>query len=315
MISPLNTDLNKAATLLKAGELVAIPTETVYGLAANGLDGLAVAKIFKAKNRPTFDPLILHIGNMEQVAQLTTSFPEKAEKLAARFWPGPLTLILPKSDTVPEMVTSGLPSVGIRMPKHPMTLELLRSLPFPVAAPSANPFGYVSPTNAQHVRDQLAGKISFVLDGGPCEIGLESTIVSFTEDVPTILRHGGISQREIEAIIGPLEANTQSTSNPSAPGMLVSHYAPNKKVILGNISELIKAYPNANAAVLGFKSTYGLKGEVLSEKGDLLEAAQNLFAAMRKLDQTDCDYIFTEEVTHLGIGIAINDKLKRASSH
>jgi L-threonylcarbamoyladenylate synthase len=309
----LNQEIKKAIRLLKAGELVAIPTETVYGLAANGLDGLAVAKIFEAKDRPSFDPLILHIGRMEQVVELTTSFPEKAQKLAAKFWPGPLTLILPKSDIVPDVISSGLPSVGIRMPKHPMTLELLRSLSFPLAAPSANPFGYVSPTTAQHVKDQLEDKIAFVLDGGPCEIGLESTIVSFLEQTPTILRHGGIAQKEIEAIIGPIEAQTQSTSSPSAPGMLISHYAPNKKVILGNIEKLISAYPNEKVAVLGFKSTYGMAGEILSAQGDLLEAAQNLFAAMRRLDQTDCEYIFTEKVPHEGIGIAINDKLKRAS--
>lgn len=294
--------------------MVAIPTETVYGLAANGLDGLAVAKIFEAKNRPSFDPLILHIGRLEQVVELTTAFPEKAQKLAAKFWPGPLTLILPKSGIVPDMVTSGLNSVGIRMPKHPMTLKLLQALSFPLAAPSANPFGYVSPTTAQHVSDQLAEKVSLVLDGGPCEIGLESTIVSFIEENPTVLRHGGVSQAEIESIIGPVKARTQSTSSPSAPGMLVSHYAPNKKLILGNIEELIKAHPNAGIAVLGFNGTYGMPGEVLSENGNLLEAAQNLFAAMRRLDQTDCDYIFAEEVPHEGIGIAINDKLKRASN-
>lgn len=310
----LGNNLESAFSALVKGNLVAIPTETVYGLGGNGLDPDAIAKIFAAKNRPKFDPLILHIGDISQVASLTTTFPEKAQKLAQKFWPGALTLILPKSDLVPDIASSGLDSVGIRMPSHRLTLDLLRSLPFPIAAPSANPFGYVSPTTAQHVLDQLDGRIDYILDGGPCEIGIESTIVSFVADTPTILRHGGVSQEDIEGVIGAVKANTESSSRPEAPGMLLSHYAPKKTVLLGNIKELMAEHKSSRFAVLGFLGTYGASGEVLSVSGDLQEAAKNLFAALRRLDTADIDLILTENVPNVGLGMAINDKLQRAAT-
>ena len=310
----LGSNLESAFSALKKGNLVAIPTETVYGLGGNGLDADAIAKIFEAKNRPKFDPLILHIGDISQVDSLTTEFPKKAKQLAQKFWPGPLTLILPKSDRVPDIATSGLNSVGVRMPNHPLTLDLLRALPFPIAAPSANPFGYVSPTTAQHVLDQLDGRIDYILDGGPCEIGIESTIVSFVGNTPTILRHGGVSQADIENEIGPIDALTKSSSRPDAPGMLVSHYAPKKTVLLGNIKELIEQHKDKRYAVLGFLSSYGKSGEVLSKSGNLNEAAKNLFAALRRLDAAPIDFILTENVPNVGLGMAINDKLQRAAT-
>lgn len=314
MTTQIGKSIETAADYLRKGSCVAIPTETVYGLAANGLDEEAVAKIFAAKERPAYDPLILHIAKIEDVAPLVTHFPEKAKQLAEKFWPGPLTLILPKSNKVPDLVSAGLSTVGIRMPRHEMTLQLLKSIDFPLAAPSANPFGYISPTSAQHVKNQLAGKIPYILDGGDCSVGLESTIVLVTDAVVKILRKGGIPIEAIEEVVGKVELQTQSSSNPMAPGMLISHYAPKKKLILGNIPDLIKVHPNEKIGVIGFKSTYGFEGEILSTKGDLAEAAQNLYAALRKMDESDCTLILVEKVPDIGLGKAINDRLRRASS-
>ena len=305
-------DIAECAELLRSGKLVAIPTETVYGLAANGFDPKAVSRIYEAKGRPHFDPLILHIGEMSQVETLSTSFPEIAQKLAKAFWPGPLTLILPKSNRVPDIVSAGLQTVGIRMPRHETTLALLRTLDFPLAAPSANPFGYISPTSAQHVYDQLNGKIDYILDGGECSVGLESTIVSFAGENPVILRMGGISVEDIESVIGKLEVKNQSTSNPTAPGMLISHYAPKTPLLLGDINKLITQSNTKNFAVLGFKTTYGYQGETLSKTGDFREAAQNLFSALRRLDNQNYDAIIAEELPEIGLGRAINDRLRRA---
>lgn len=314
METKIGLDIAKAAELLQRGSCVAIPTETVYGLAANGLSERAVAKIFKTKNRPTFDPLILHISKIESIRRLTADFPEKARILAENFWPGPLTLILQKSKSVPDLVSAGLPTVGIRMPRHDTTLNLLNLLDFPLAAPSANPFGYISPTSAMHVKNQLGGKIPYILDGGKCHVGLESTIVRVTNGEIKILRMGGISIEAIEKAVGTVEVQDQSSSHPTAPGMLISHYAPRKRLIVGNISELMKVYRNETIAVIGFKSTHGAEGEILSSKGELAEAAQNLYAALRKLDAGECTLIIAEKVPDIGIGKAINDRLRRAAS-
>ena len=314
MQTTVGTDIQKAREFLNSGELVAIPTETVYGLAANGLDPVAVSKIFEAKSRPSFDPLILHIGNLDMLDKLTVSVPQMALDLAAVFWPGPLTLILPKSDDVPHIVTSGLSSVGVRMPNHPATIDLLRSLPFPLAAPSANLFGYVSPTTALHVVKQMDTKIPYVLDGGPCDVGVESTIVDLTGKHAVLLRKGGIAPEEIARITGKLEIQTSGTSNPKAPGMLTSHYSPGKPFIVGNPKEIAENYKTSKIGVLGFQDTFGFDGKVLSETGNLREAAKNLFAYMRELDDGDCDVIIAEPVPDEGLGMAINDRLRRASS-
>ncbi|MCA1762873.1 MAG: L-threonylcarbamoyladenylate synthase [Cryomorphaceae bacterium] len=314
MQTTVGTDIQKAREFLNSGELVAIPTETVYGLAANGLDPVAVSKIFEAKNRPSFDPLILHIGNLDMLEKLTVSVPQVALDLAAVFWPGPLTLILSKSEDVPHIVTSGLGSVGVRMPNHPATIELLRSLSFPLAAPSANLFGYVSPTTALHVVKQMDTKIPYVLDGGPCDVGVESTIVDLTGHHAVLLRKGGIAPEEIARITGKLEIQTSGTSNPKAPGMLTSHYSPGKPFIVGNPKEIAEKYKSEKIGVLGFTSTWGFEGKVLSASGNLREAAKNLFAHMRELDDSDCDVIIAETVPDEGLGMAINDRLRRASS-
>ncbi len=207
---PIGTNIQTAAELLRKGEVVAIPTETVYGLAANAYNEAAVLKIFQAKQRPAFDPLIVHVHSLEQVKEVV-SFSEltrkdmrkEAEALMVKFWPGPLTLVLPKSDRVPDLVTSGLDTVAVRMPAHPMALELLRSLDFPLAAPSANPFGYVSPTTAQHVADQLGDKIPYILDGGPCTVGVESSIIGWESEADqwVLYRPGGTPVAEIEAVM------------------------------------------------------------------------------------------------------------------
>lgn len=190
MAAPIGQDLDKALQLLESGELVAIPTETVYGLAANALNSRAVAKIFEAKNRPSFDPLIVHVASLQHAKKYTTGFPLQAEALARRFWPGPLTLLLPKTSDVPDIVTAGLDRVGLRCPAHPLTISLLAHASFPLAAPSANPFGYISPTTSQHVQDQLGNSVSYIIDGGPSRVGIESTIVGWEDNEPIIYRLG-----------------------------------------------------------------------------------------------------------------------------
>lgn len=308
------TDIEKAAALLMAGELVAIPTETVYGLAGNALNLSSVTKIFQVKGRPRFDPLIVHVPDFIAVDQYATNIPQQAKLLEKRFWPGPLTLVLPKKNVIPDLVTSGLDSVGLRCPNHPLTHKLLRSLPFPLAAPSANPFGYVSPTRPEHVEEQLGDKIAYILDGGPCNVGVESTILGFENGIPHIYRLGGITQEEIESIIGKVEVHTQSTSNPKAPGQLQSHYAPRKKLILGNLEELMEKYSANSVGILSFqKDFHSMSQFILSPTGQLDEAAKNLFSALRALDKLPVEIILAEPVPDVGLGRAINDRLRRAA--
>ncbi len=316
----IGRDIEKAALLLKAGSLVAIPTETVYGLAANALNPDAVLKIYEVKKRPFFDPLIIHIHALEQINHFVTRVPEKAKLLAEQYWPGPLTLILPRTSIIPDIVCSGLPHVAIRIPRHPLSLQLLASLDFPLAAPSANPFGYVSPTQATHVADQLGNEIAYILDGGACEVGLESTIIGFNEEEEVqVYRLGGLALEEIEKITGPLHLNINHSSNPRAPGQLQSHYATRKKLIVGkNLEEELTRHAHQNCAVISFCKEYRLKKpaymKVLSASANLQEAAQGLFAAMRQLDETDADLILAEFFPDTFLGKAINDRLQRASS-
>jgi L-threonylcarbamoyladenylate synthase len=311
----INSDLVAAKAYLQAGEAVAIPTETVYGLAANALNANAVAKVFEIKSRPAFDPLIVHMAYPSEVEKYARVFPGPARDLAMKYWPGPLTLLLPKQNMIPDLVTAGLNTVGLRCPNHPLTLALLRQLDFPLAAPSANPFGYISPTTAQHVQDQLGDKLPFILDGGACTVGVESTIVGFEGGVTTIHRLGGLSVEQIESIVGKVSVNTQSTSNPKAPGQLESHYAPRKKMVVGNIDTLMRSYYGQRVGVLSFKTQYAVENcLVLSPTGSLPEAAQKIFAALRELDQSNVDVILAEYVPDTGLGRAINDRIKRAAS-
>lgn len=319
-MADIGKDIEKAKQLLESGELIGFPTETVYGLAGNALNSEAVVKIFETKNRPNFDPLIVHTGSIEQISQYTFPIDEELQKLAEKFWPGPLTLLLKKKPNISDLVTSGLSTVAVRVPAHPLALDLLKSLDFPLAAPSANPFGYISPTQASHVQDQLGNSIPYILDGGSCEIGLESTIVGIEEGQVIIYRLGGTDISAIEYIVGKVLILPQSNSNPKSPGMLKSHYAPQKPFILGNIEELAQKYASegANFAILSFNKDYiDLKPHhsfILSKKGDFKEAAKNLFAGMRYLDQSDVSVILAEELPEEHFGKAINDRLRRAAA-
>ena len=317
MRSDIGQDILKSVEILNHGGLVAMPTETVYGLAANGLDPSAVAKIFEAKNRPFFDPLILHIAHSDALNLIVSNVPQKAKILMDHFWPGPLTFVLPKSDLVPDLVTSGHSTVAVRMPNHPIALELLSKLTYPLAAPSANPFGYVSPTNAQHVQDQLGNKIDYIIDGGSCCVGIESTIISFEND-PIILRLGGVTQEAIEAIIGPVNVSLNEHSNPKAPGQLDQHYSPYCKLKdlkhdqLEPHSNVLFYSPQTEEKYWGKNPRIQCNVMYLTNNNASIEAAANLFSALRDFDQKGLTEVYIEFAKNEGLGLAINDRLKRA---
>jgi L-threonylcarbamoyladenylate synthase len=319
MAAIVTTDPQRAAHVLRDGGLVAFPTETVYGLGAAAFDVQAVARVFEAKGRPHFDPLIVHIGTSDRVAAVARSFPEIAQRLAARFWPGPLTLVVPKSVEVPDLATSGLDTVGVRIPDHPLALEMLSAAGVPVAAPSANLFGRTSPTTAAHVIEQLGDRIDVVLDGGPCRVGLESTVVLATGTAPVVLRLGGVSVEELEAVVGPVEIahlNVTEETARRSPGRLPQHYAPRCRLML--VDDFGAVRPAADVGILAFSKSpsHGRFGavEVLSTSGDLREAAANLFAAVRRLDAAGLRLIVAEPVPDHDLGRAINDRLRRAAA-
>ena len=311
-------DITRAVDLISHGKLVAIPTETVYGLAGNGVDVKVVADIFKVKNRPSFDPMILHFSSLDAIQAYVLEIPEEARALANLFWPGPITFLLHKSNRVPDLVTAGSAKVAVRVPSHPMTRKVLTGIDFPLAAPSANPFGYISPTTAEHVADQLGGKIPYILDGGSCEVGIESTIVDLTSDVPRILRKGGITAEQIEAVVGEVEIVTHSSSNPAAPGMLKSHYSPAIPLTLEKLEQVLETHEPTDIGALFFNKKDDRLPEanqfVMSQEGDLREAAANLFGHLRILDKQGFKVIVSELVPDTGLGKAINDKLMRAAA-
>jgi L-threonylcarbamoyladenylate synthase len=314
----IGNEIFEAKKFLEQGETVGIPTETVYGLAANALNQDAVIKIFSVKNRPHFDPLIVHTHSTAEIEKYVTDIPNTALLLMKAFMPGPLTLLLKKKENIPDLVTSGLETVAIRVPNHPLTLALLKELNFPLAAPSANPFGYISPTSAYHVYDQLHGRIPYILDGGPTEVGLESTIVGFENNEAVVYRLGGLAVEEIEKVAGKVSLAVNESSNPQSPGMLKSHYAPQKKLRIIEWDDAKRSnIQNSNAGVIAFdKCVEGvdMKNQILlSMKGDLKEAAKNLFAAMRQLDNSEVEIIYAVKFPETGLGKAINDRLKRAS--
>lgn len=325
-MTTIGTDISAAAHWLMQGACVAIPTETVYGLAANALDPKTVARIFDVKNRPTFDPLIVHVPDLAAVDRYARECPAALRRLAEACWPGPLTLLLPKRANIPDLVTAGLPRVALRAPAHPATQALLHSLPFPLAAPSANPFGYISPTTARHVYDQLQGKIPYILDGGPCPVGVESTIVGEEDGQLVVYRLGGLALEAITGLVGPVQMRLNQSSNPAAPGMLTAHYAPRKPLVLiqpgqpvpqhrRQVGQKIGALVFQNRGQTWMQALPGSQIVVLSESGDLSEAAQRLFAALRQLDQADIDVIWAEACPEEGLGRAINDRLRRAAAH
>ena len=313
----ITSDLNQVKTALINGDIIALPTETVYGLAANIYLDSALEKVFKLKKRPSYNPLIVHISNSGILEQIAKNIPAKARELANVFWPGPLTLVLEKQDQIPNRITAGKPTVAVRVPNHPIALQLLKSLNFPLAAPSANPFGSLSPTSAKHVALYFKEEINFILDGGPCFCGLESTIIGFENDKPILYRHGAISIEEIEKIIGPIKIKNQNSKNPSAPGMLTRHYAPKTQIQINeDISLALAQNPDKKIGVLSFRENKKIKTEihqeVLSISGDLNEASKNLYAALHRLDQMNLDLIISPFFPEKGLGKTINDRLKRA---
>ncbi len=313
-MAELVSDIESAAAHLRQNEIVGIPTETVYGLAGNAFSEEAVMKIFEAKNRPSFDPLIVHIADINALKSIASRVPEEYKKLIDHFWPGPLTILFEKSFQIPDCVTSGLNKVAVRFPSHPTFIALLKLLDFPLAAPSANPFGYISPTNAQHVIDQLGEKIPCVLDGGPCQVGVESTIVDFSDGEWKVLRLGGISVEDIEGVLGTKVAVRPSSSRPEAPGMLDQHYAPKTKLWWGEIETGISQWGSEGNVVLTLMPDERWQNnEFLSLKGDLNEAARNLFRKLRTLDDQGFNCILAERMPEVGLGRAMNDRLKRAS--
>ena len=310
--------IEAAAHALRTGEVAAFPTETVYGLGADALNERAVAQIFAIKTRPRFDPLIVHLSSKDMVPQYAAVIDGRAVALMERFWPGPLTLVLRKRPLIPDLVTAGLDTVALRVPAHPVALALLRAVERPIAAPSANPFGYVSPTTALHVQEMLGSVIPLILDGGPCSIGVESTVCALTEADAVVLRPGGVTVEEIEAVIGPVTLASSSQSDPRSPGTLPQHYSPHVPLTLLAPGEPIpRPRKGERAGLLTLVPRPDVEGypvvEALSKSGDLVEAAANLFAALRRLDGLGLGEVVVESVPEFGIGRAIMDRLRRAA--
>lgn len=314
----ISADIDRAVNLLCNDELVAIPTETVYGLAGNIFSETAIRKIFELKQRPLFNPLIVHIHSIAQLDSFVSEIPEQAVKLAQHFWPGPLTMVLKKKPSVPDLVTANKDTVAVRMPNHPVALSLLKQLPFPLAAPSANPFGRISPTTAAHVDGYFGADLKMVLDGGECQKGIESTIVGFENGEPVIYRLGSISQEDLEEIIGSISVKNKSESTPVAPGMLSRHYAPMTKTILvDNLQLSIAENSYKRLGLLSFDQIIEhdsiQHAIVLSPSGNLSEAMANLYAALHELDKKELDLIIAEKLPETGLGKSINDRLLRAT--
>lgn len=316
----IGTDINEAVELLKSGNVVAIPTETVYGLAANALNESAVKLIFSTKERPMTNPLIIHLPSLEAAQKYVQDLSPLAKKLASVFCPGPLTMVLPKKKIVPNTVTAGLPDVAIRIPNHPLTLSLLRNIDFPLAAPSANPFGYISPTTAQHVANQLGEKIPYILDGGLCQKGLESTIVSFQNNKVVVYRLGAIALEDLAEVVGVenLILDNLKLEKPLSPGMLPYHYSPHTPLHLTmNLENDILNYNLNKIGIITLNKVIKdvpTKHQIqLSKTNNLRIAGHLLYNAMHELDALALDAIFVEKMPDEGIGKTMNDRLKRAA--
>lgn len=315
ILQPTEENIKIAADIIKTGGLVAFPTETVYGLGANGFDPIATAKIFEAKGRPRFNPLILHICNISQIEEISSIKLKNIEKLINTFFPGPLTIVVPKTIKVPDIITAGNPTVAIRMPDNKIALDLIKYSGVPIAAPSANKFGKLSPTTAQHVAKQLKDKIDVVLDGGKSKVGVESTIVEITEGNIYLLRPGGISSEVIEEALGIKLQKKESGKNPNSPGQLLFHYAPQKPIKFLTEEELINN-KNKKIGALLFSNKFDYFNfavkKNLTKTEDLREAASNLFYMLHELETEDIDIILAEPVKEEGLGKAIMDRLKKA---
>ncbi|NJP30610.1 L-threonylcarbamoyladenylate synthase [Micromonospora thermarum] len=313
---PADSGLAEAASVLRTGGLVAFPTETVYGLGANALDARAAARIFEAKARPSFDPLITHLAEAAELEKLVGVVPAAVAALAERFWPGPLTLIVDRPPAIPPIVTSGLETMAVRVPDHDAARALIAAAGVPVAAPSANRFGQLSPTRAEHVVRGLGAAVDVVLDGGPTRCGIESTIVDARGDRPVVLRLGALPVEALEEAVGPVVVRPGSSGQPVAPGTLAAHYAPRTPLRVVSGAEPA-AGDGARRGFLAFRNRPAgdwAAVEVLSAGGDLTEAAARLFDALHRLDATGVSEIVAEPVPDVGVGRAINDRLRRAAA-
>lgn len=313
----ITTNIDLAANALQNDEVIGLPTETVYGLAGNAFSEKAVKKIFDTKKRPHFNPLIVHIKNIQYLETIAQNIPENAYKLANVFWPGALTLLLHKKTIIPDIVTANKPTVAVRIPNHPMALALLQQLNFPLAAPSANPFTTISSTTAQHVFNYFEKEINVILDGGECSKGIESTIVGFEDDKVIIYRLGSITEDDLSKVVTNVHIYIGQDDKPIAPGMLLKHYSPKTKtLLLHNIDEQLNFYKGKKIGCLLFRKMIEkeviVEQQILSTTSNLEEAAKNLYAAMHKLDNADLDIILVELLPNEGIGKSINDRLKRA---
>ncbi len=312
----IGQDIQQAISFLKQGETVAIPTETVYGLAADATNEDAILKIFEAKGRPTSNPLILHFPSIQALFPYVAEFPETLLKLAEQFSPGPLTFVLPKSSLVPSLITAGQETVAVRVPEHPMTLELLRTIDFPIAAPSANRYGGISPTTAGHVQSQLNGKIPYILDGGACQTGLESTIIGLADGKVIVYRLGGISIESLSDSLGYApEVKNEMHHGVRTSGMVKYHYATETPLYFMDSNQL--DFQDTDGVILFSQerlSSLSIETFVLSENGDMNEAAKNLYAALHEMDQRNYTRIFIEEFPNVGLGKTMNDRLKRATA-
>jgi L-threonylcarbamoyladenylate synthase len=315
-VVPATTEsLDRAAALLRGGGVVAFPTETVYGLGANAFDARAVARVFEIKARPAFDPLIVHVSDDAMLERVADDIPATARTLIRAFWPGPLTIVLNKRADIPDLVTAGLPTVAVRMPAHPIARALIERAATPLAAPSANPFGYLSPTQAAHVERMLDDRVDCIIDGGPTEHGVESTIVML-EPRPALLRPGAIPIEAIEASIGPLARELSDEARPLAPGRLSQHYAPHTPIRIVNHAARVPESERNGAVLLAFRTPVAgyLDARVLSAAGNLREAAAHLFEYLHELDALGAVRIDAERLPMKGVGAAIMDRLQRAGS-
>jgi L-threonylcarbamoyladenylate synthase len=326
ILSPSDENLRRAGECLARGGLVALPTETVYGLGADAFNARAVARVFEAKRRPSFDPLIVHVASLQGVDRVAEVPSKKARLLMESLWPGPLTLIMPRRPEIPDIVTSGLDTVAMRLPSHPVARAIIAYSGTAIAAPSANPFGYLSPTTARHVAEGLGERVDFIVDGGPCSVGVESTVLDMTVDPPHILRPGGMPAEAIEGVIGTIDkspAAEAASVAKASPGLLKSHYAPRTPLYLVMPGAIASARPEGKAAALligpasssSFAATEGRFAltRYLSSTGDLVEAAAGLFAALHELDAGGFGQIWVERAGDRGLGPAINDRLYKAS--
>lgn len=307
------SEIQHAAELLRQGKLVAFPTETVYGLGANALDLLAVARIFEAKGRPTSSPIIVHISNLDMLRSVVAEWPAAAQILSQKFWPGPLTLVLGKQPAVPDLVTAGLNTVGVRMPSHPVALALIEAAQFPVAAPSANRFGQLSPTTAEHVREALGERVDYVLDGGACTVGIESTVLSLARGIPTLLRPGGISREQIEEAIGPVSQQTEAPAEAHpAPGMHPRHYSPRTMLLL--VQEGVVPEEGSGAYLQLHAPPRREVQRLVKMPRNHAEYATQLYQVLHQLDDERLDWIAVEEPDESPDWEAVRDRLKRAAT-